>query len=262
MELNQLNKKYQHQWLTGFAEGDGSWQTDGYKRSIFIINQQDPQILYKIKKVVGCGQINGPYENKNGSTYYRYRVGNLEGTKRLIEIFNGNLVLDKTQERFENYLKVYNTHKSTKDIYLSKKRHIPTLNDHWLSGFIDAEGSFNGVVPKYPQGGNPPAVRIRASLVQKDEHKTMHYLTRLLGGYFSDYRSNNTTRVFIENIKSRNKLIKYLNEHPLHSKKNVAFTRFKKLHIQLTDEKFKWRLESRHTKERIIRSIRNINKNL
>ena len=262
MKLNKLNQKHQFEWFVGFAEGDGSWQTDNSNRSIFIINQQNPQILYKIKKLVGYGQIDGPYENKNGSTYYRYRVGNLKGTKRLIEIFNGNLVLDKTQKRFENYLKVYNTQASTKEIPLSEKRHIPTLNDHWLSGFIDAEGSFSGIIRKDPVGGDPLAVKIRVSLVQKDEPGTMHYLAKLLGASFSDYKSNNTTRVFIDSIKSRNKLIRYLNAHPLHSSKNVAFTRFKKIHIRLTDGKFKWRLESRRAKERIIQLIRNINKDI
>ena len=39
----------------------------------------------------------------------------------------------------------------------------------------------------------------------------MHYLEELLGASFSEYKSNNTTRVFIDSIKSRNKLIRYLN---------------------------------------------------
>lgn len=255
MKLHQLNKKEQYEWFMGFAEGDGSWQTN--TNSIFIINQQDPQILYKIKKLVGYGQINGPYSNKNGSTYYRYRVGNIEGTKRLIEICNGNFVLDKTQKRFETYLQVYNAKSSTKEIPLSEKKHIPTLNDHWLSGFIDAEGSFSGTVRK-----NPLSVTVRASLVQKDESRTMHYLAKLFDASFSDYKSNNTTRVFIASLKSKNKLIEYLNAHPLHSSKNIAFTRFKKIHIRLTDGKFKWRLQNRRAKERIIRLIKNINKNL
>lgn len=92
----------------GFSEGDGSWQVDS-RRSIFIINQKDPQILYKIKSFIGFGQINGPYKNRNTSTYYRYRVGNIKGTERLIEIFNGNLVLTKTEKRFKGYLDMYNS---------------------------------------------------------------------------------------------------------------------------------------------------------
>ena len=96
----------------GFSEGDGSWQVDPNqktRRSIFIINQKDPQILYKIKSLIGFGQISGPYKNKSGSIYYRYRVGNIKGTERLIDIFNGNLVLTKTEKRFKGYLDMYNS---------------------------------------------------------------------------------------------------------------------------------------------------------
>ena len=262
MKLDQLNEKSQFEWFVGFAEGDGSWQVDTTGRSIFIINQQDPQILYNIKKLVGFGQVNGPYHNKNGSTYYRYRVGNLEGTKKLIDIFNGNFVLDKTEKRFGNYLKAYNAKYSTGEIPLIKEKHIPTLNDHWLSGFIDAEGSFNGTTRRLSKEGEPVGVLIRFTLVQQDEHKTMHYLAKLFEAPFSDYKSNNTTRLYINSIKSRNKVIKYLNAHPLHSNKNVPFSRFKKLHVRLTDGKFKWRLESRRAKERIITLVQDINKDV
>jgi hypothetical protein len=262
MKLDQLNEKSQLEWFVGFAEGDGSWQVDARGRSIFIINQQDPQILNNIKKLVGFGQVNGPYPNKNGGTYYRYRVGNLKGTKKLIDIFNGNFVLNKTEKRFGNYLKAYNAKDFTEEIPLIKEKHIPTLNDHWLSGFIDAEGSFNGTARRHSKEGEPLGVQIRFTLTQKDEHKTMHYLAKLFGAPFSDDKSNNTTRLFIGSIKSRNKVIKYLNAHPLHSNKNVPFTRFKKLHVRLTDGKFKWRLESRRAKERIITLVQNINKDV
>jgi len=189
-------------------------------------------------------------------------VGNLEGTKKLIDICNGNFVLNKTEKRFGNYLKAYNAKDSTEEIPLIKEKHTPTLNDHWLSGFIDAEGSFNGTTRRLSKEGEPVGVLIRFTLVQQDEHKTMHYLAKLFEAPFSDYKSNNTTRLYINSIKSRNKVIKYLNAHPLHSNKNVPFSRFKKLHVRLTDGKFKWRLESRRAKERIITLVQDINKDV
>lgn len=262
MKLHELNKKQQFEWFIGFAEGDGSWQVDDMDRSIFIINQQEPKVLYKIKKLVGYGQITGPYQNRNGSTYYRYRVGNRKGAKQLIEIFNGRFVLNKTKKRFEKYLKAYNDQNSTDEIPLSNNKHVPTLDDPWLSGFIDAEGSFSGVVRKSPENDEPSAVNIRFTLVQKYEQETMNYLSNLLGAYSSYYKSNNVTRIFCTSIKSRNIIIQYLSKYPLHSNKNIPFTRFKKLHVRLTDGKFKWRLQSRRAKERIITLVRNINKDI
>ena len=55
MKLFNQNNNDALKWFVGFAEGDGSWQIDTnecHKRSIFVINQERPQVLYKIKKLV------------------------------------------------------------------------------------------------------------------------------------------------------------------------------------------------------------------
>ena len=62
--FNNSQKKYSKEyenlliWFIGFSEGDGSWQSDlKNKRNFFIINQKDPKILYKVKKILGFGKI-------------------------------------------------------------------------------------------------------------------------------------------------------------------------------------------------------------
>ena len=263
LDINEANLL----WLAGFAEGDGSWQvidTKKDKRSLFLINQQDPQVLYKFKDIVGHGQITGPYKNKNGSQYFRYRVGNLEGTKRLIEIFNGRLVLNKTQERFSKYVNMYNSKQTNLDQVISIKKvsHIPTLNDGWLSGFIDAEGSFSGTMQKKDSEGKPSGVRIRFTLVQKDETEVMLHIKEILGATSSYYKKSNTTRLFLENNKNKNALIQYLENFPLKSSKKIPFQRFNKIHQELTSVNFKWTLARNSTKERLVKAIRNMNHNI
>ena len=39
MKLNKLNQKHQFEWFVGFAEGDGSWQTDTFKSKIYLYNK-------------------------------------------------------------------------------------------------------------------------------------------------------------------------------------------------------------------------------
>ena len=261
--MEKTNKKEFLDWFVGFSEGDGSWQVDPNpktRRSIFIINQKDPQILYKIKSLIGFGQINGPYKNKNGSTYYRYRVGNLKGTERLIEIFNGNLVLTKTEKRFKGYLDMYNSRVSKdKEIKFKPSSRVVRLNDSWLSGFIDAEGSFSGYLRYGPDG--VCGVSIRFSLVQKFEKEVFKDLKSLIGGSFWEDKGD-ISRLKLESLKDRNTIISYLEKHPLRSSKTIAFTRFKKLHIRITDGEFKWRLSSPRAKERIITLVKNINKDI
>ena len=265
MKFDELNEKSQFEWFVGFAEGDGSWQVDatGRGRSIFVINQEDSQILNNIKKLVGFGQVNGPYQNENGSTYYRYRVGNLEGTRRLIEIFNGNLVLKKTQERFIKYLQMYNTNlPEEKQIPLNTDNPLPTLEDAWFSGFIDAEGSFSGTFRRDKPSAEYVRASIRFSIVQKGENEIFQHLKAVFGGSLQYKKTTDISRLMLSSVKDRNRIIGYLSKYPLHSGKTVPFTRFKKLHVRLTDGKFKWRLQSRRARERLFTLIRNINKDI
>ena len=44
------------EWYIGFSEGNGSFTTST-NRCYFIINQKDIQLLYKIRKKLGFGQI-------------------------------------------------------------------------------------------------------------------------------------------------------------------------------------------------------------
>lgn len=258
--MEKTKKKEFLDWFVGFSEGDGSWQVDS-RRSIFIINQKDPQILYKIKSFIGFGQINGPYKNRNTSTYYRYRVGNIKGTERLIEIFNGNLVLTKTEKRFKGYLDMYNSRVSKdKEIKFKPSSRVVRLNDSWLSGFIDAEGSFSGFLRHGADGIS--GVSIRFSLVQKFEKEVFKDLKSLIGGSFWEEKKGDIFRLTLASKKDRDTIISYLEKYPLRSSKTIAFTRFKKLHIRMTDGEFKWRLSSPRAKERIITLVKNINKDI
>jgi len=265
--MKGLTKKQLLPWFIGFAEGDGSWNVDEQnKRSIFIIHQKDPQILYKIKRLLKFGTITGPYTNKNGSTYYRYRVGTLKGTQELINIFNGNLVLNKTRKRFKKYLDCFNLRaniRGTSSMVLFNDNSIlPTLKDGWLSGFIDAEGSFSGTVLKRGDPKIIKGVKVRFSIVQKDEKEIFEYLKSILGGSLQHEIHKNAYRLLLESIKDRKTIMDYLDKFPLHSNKSIPFARFKKIHVRLTDGNFKWRLESPRAKERMINLVKNINKDI
>jgi len=262
---NRINKKQFLEWFVGFAEGDGSWQVDNNpktQRSIFIINQADPKVLYKIKSFFKFGTVKGPYLNKNGSQYYRYRVADLKNTKTLIEVFNGKLILNKTKTKFRDYANFYNSRPTVQatfqEVSLQENSKLPTFNDSWLSGFIDAEGSFSGHEKK--RKGSTTNVVIVFSLSQKNEKKVLTYLKILLGGSISNEEKKKVYRLKIEAVDHRDRLIDYISRHPLKSNKAISFSRFRKLHARLTDEKFKWRLTSPRAQKRLIRLTTDINK--
>jgi len=270
--MKNLTKKQKKQlltWFIGFAEGDGSWQVVSDKnttRSVFLINQKDPQILHKVKRLLKLGTVTGPYKNKDGSTYYRYRVGTLKGTKELIDIFNGNLALKKVQIKFESYVDAYNSRSTivgtSSMVIFNGNRFLPTLEDGWLSGFIDAEGSFSG--KNTTKEGIEPITKpaVRFSLVQKFEKEVFEHLKLLIGGSLQHEAKKEAYRLALESKKDRETIIDYLSKFPLQTDKAVAFTRFRKIHVRLTDGKYKWRLESTRAKQRMVRLVKNINKDI
>ena len=88
-------------WFIGFVEGDGSFIVSK-NRCFFIINQKDPKVLYKIKNILGIGKIS-KYNN-----YYRYILTKQEHILFLIYIFNGRLLLNKTNIIFKEWLLLLN----------------------------------------------------------------------------------------------------------------------------------------------------------
>ena len=134
----KLNNSKFLEWFIGFSEGDGSFIVSN-ERNYFIINQKDLKILYKIKKNLGFGQVSKYTQNNN--SYGRYVVQDKKNCERLAHIFNGNLVLEKTNIRFQFWLKTLN-------IQPLNKKGTLKLDNAWLSGFIDAEGCFSAKLRK------------------------------------------------------------------------------------------------------------------
>ena len=266
MNVNKhLERKKSLEWFIGFVEGDGSWQVQNTlttSRCTFTINQKNPQVLYKIKRLLNFGKVTGPYVNKKyQNKYFRYSVTNIASIKTLIEICNGKFKLVKTKNRFKTFVDFYNllpTVKNTPNMIEFKENStLITLNDGWLSGFIDAEGCFSGCLKR--RKGIVSGVTITFSLKQKSEKDIFTHLKILIGGSLSYTESNAISALKLEAAQDRQFIIDYLTEYPLKSNKLIAFNRFKKIQARLTDGKFKWRLESPRAKARLMRLVQNIN---
>lgn len=252
--MKQFMAQPEHlQWFVGFAEGIGSWtvitkEGTGSQNNCFTMFQKCPQVLYKVKTLLGFGRVKKYGEGS------RYIVADDKHTGKLIEIFSGNLKLERTKRDFEKYVNAYNSRVSPTDpsTYCDTvARPGPvSLYNGWLSGMIDAKGSFSASVELDGE------IEVQFSLEEKDEKDLMQQIRKLLGTGRCSGTESGMYRYVLNNVRERERLVSYLDDFPLRSKKNIPYTKWKKLRYRILDGKE--RIEGR-SYERLMRLVRTLN---
>jgi hypothetical protein len=245
------------EWFIGFSEGDGTFivsynkdatathnllsnkdlivssQAVSTPRLFFIINQKEEKILHNIRTCLGFGKVSKYIE------YSRFIVADRSNIDRLISIFNGNLLLNKCNNRFTSWLEARNSYSVDKIEYKPSNQEIYFGDNSWLSGFIDAEGCFNASKRKDKRYSIGYRVRLRFILDQKNERSLLVKVKQLLdSGVISErkeielmYRFSSTS------ILSHEKLIEYLKSYPLRTFKKVSYVRFTSLLYYIKNRK-------------------------
>ena len=243
LHKNKINTSFL-EWFIGFSEGDGRFVASG-NRLFFIINHKEIKILNNIRTNLGFGKVS----IYNG--YCRYVVADRKGVDRLVSIFNGNLLLDKTNKRFIDWLQIRNSYSLHNVSYHGKNRNnSQRLNESsWLTGFIDADGFFNSV--RITDKSCKVGFRIRLCFIldQKGELFVLEKVKQFLktgsiikhDPFPKDLQENHSKqmetvvqeadplymyRFVCTDQKSHEILIDYLQKHPLKTLKKVSFLRF------------------------------------
>lgn len=241
------------EWFIGFAEGDGSFfiknEKNKKKRLIFEICQKDPQIVFRIKKFLGFGRVRS-WARTNPDTqktqvYWVYTIDTQENVKRIISLFNGNLILTKRKVQFEKWLRLAFRLKCLPKPFqkknLSYLRKV-SLQTAWLAGFIDAEGCFYAKFSKDTKKPNSkPVLKQKFHLTQKNQFNEIKVLEQIKNLFESKAnirpifssgkkkRKHNKTdffRIEISSLHSHQLMIKYLQKFKLKSNKYICFHRW------------------------------------
>nr|YP_010500147.1 hypothetical protein ODF01_mgp04 [Gormaniella terricola]UWV18324.1 hypothetical protein [Gormaniella terricola] len=224
----EFNKRF-IDWFVGFVEGDGCFSIGRDKqgralRLQLIIQQKEARILHMIKRFLSMGTIS---RTKKG--YFRLVIGRLDHIKMLINFFNGNIVLHKRYEQFCNWVHAYNTIIKSKggDLIHPLSLKVPTLQDAWLTGFIDAEGCFNINLVKNISHKTGVRVRLRFILKQKNACDSLLDIQNLLkAGRVHTNKLDNVSRFEIDSFCRLKGLLTYLFLFPLKTIKRRSFIRW------------------------------------
>ena len=253
------------EWFIGFSEGDGSFIVSN-KRLFFIINQKQEKVLYYIRANLGFGKVS------KYLSYSRYIVADRNCVDKLISIFNGNLVLDKTNHRFALWLTARNQYSHEKICYRGINQFVDFHNNGWLSGFTDAEGCFNAQKLKDSRYTLGFRVRLRFLLDQKGEYALFEKIRSFLKTGFITNRKlfftenlirktensklDSMYRYTCSNMKSHEILIQYYKKYPLRTIKKVSLFRFTRLSYYTKNRKsLPWQGKVLLRVENLVKSI-------
>jgi hypothetical protein len=220
------------EWFVGFTEGDGSFTIsrpkNGKKRLFFFLVQNDIQALQRIRSTLGFGRV-----QKHGNAH-RFAASSKADIDRLITLFNGNLLLDKTNTRFRQWVDVRNELTPNKKNHIRVKNQLKLFNyldTGWLSGFISAEGCFNVGIVKPSNSSSGLRVRCRVILSQKDEKKVLESIRNSINSGFVSFRREDSSQFLytLQHTDYINLLLDYLKRHPLRTKKHIDAVRMRRI---------------------------------
>lgn len=204
-------------WFIGFTEGDGALLTHK-NRLKFVITQKESEILYHIQTVLGFGSV------KHFTRFTRFIVDKQEDIVKLIQIFNGNLVLPHRINQLSLWIAILNSKGFNQESCKMNPVKI-TLEDAWLSGFTDAEGCFNVSLLKNSDTKLGFRVILRYILDQKNAESLLISIKHLLnyGKVVLRVKTNNVYRFYIDSFQGLTQVKEYFFKFPLKTKKKQSF---------------------------------------
>ena len=219
-------------WLIGFAEGDGGFSIDKRGYLVFKITQSsvDAQVLFYIKKELGFGSVS--VQSKLNKTH-QYRIRDKDNLLKIIKIFNGNLITKHKKSQFKSWLEAFNLKYKTNIIHIESNEKV-NLYNAWLSGFTDAEGCFTSSA--YLSNTGKQVVTVRYVISQKDDVEFSKSLANIIDGYITQIKSYNGYNTVV-NFGKLNKILSYLHDYPLKTKKHVSYLRWLKVYNLVKSKK-------------------------
>jgi len=226
LKYKDLNKQPLSFYLSGLIEGDGTIIVPINNRSIkgvlnyasiqIVFNLKDLPLALVIQKVLGQGSI----AKKKGVNAYVLTINNYEGLILIISILNGNMRTPK----IESLYKLIDWLNNSKNTNFKKEPldDSPLISNAWLSGFIEADGSFQ---VRTTLSGKYPKSECKLEICQRqidhngnNNQKFLKYIADLLLTTVKSIRENRPKaeyRVRTTSLQGNLILCNYLESYPL-----------------------------------------------
>lgn len=223
------------EWFIGFSEGEGSFILAKRGDLAFVITQSSTDIksLNYIKENLGFGSVIKQSIKQNT---HRFVIQDLNNLYLICLIFNGNMVFPTRNARFLTFLSFFNEKLLRRNLVKISPLDFcvnPSLNDTWIAGITDGEGSFTCSLLSKGLG-----YRFRYILTQKWEANrlVLEYILSLfclLDGTVVRHSVENVWEIRVNGVKNCKGLFSYFDKYPLITKKRECYLKWKLLHSRL-----------------------------
>jgi hypothetical protein len=206
-------------YLAGLIDGDGSFVL---KQLVIVFHELDSSLAYYIKSKLGFGNV---YKIKNKKAV-KLVIAHKNGLVKILQLINGKLRTEsKLQQIEKNILPfLHNSFIDKIELDLSKD-----LNNYWLVGFTDADGSFQIKIIKRKRR-EKEEIRLNYQVDQNNKY-SLELIQNLFGGFIG-YRSKIDCYYYGSiSFSSAQKVIKYFSEYHLLSSKYVNYIKWRKAYL-------------------------------
>nr|AOC61643.1 putative LAGLIDADG homing endonuclease [Gloeotilopsis planctonica] len=257
------------EWFIGFFEGDGylGFRTVvTYDRLYFSICQKEKFIIEKIAYTFGFGSVSSFKNKKNGPIYWRWSLDSKSSIESIAFLLSGNLILKSRQKQFLNWVEVGQKKGMFKPPFNKNKPWLAqlSLNNAWLSGFIDAEGCFyanfqmSSLVLKKLNFQNQNSFNLnqfcelkphlwqKMTLTQCTSPENLLVFKEILNLFKSsssihcfknklktnEYSKNQYIRIEFKCLKSQDLIVNYLSKYKLKTIKYISYRRWWRIYLR------------------------------
>lgn len=205
-------------YLAGLIDGDGHFSK--LPQLVLAFNELDSSLAYYIKGKLGYGNV---YKVKNKKAVILV-VSKQAGIEKVLGLINGKIRSRKKQEQIKNNILTNPYFKRFSHFCVNTEAN---LNNHWLSGFADANASFQ---IKLINRNQQTEVRLNFQIDQKKKDLLV-LIKNFLGGNIG-YRSSQDTYYYDStSFGSAKNVIKYFDSYHLISSKHVNYLKWRKAYL-------------------------------
>lgn len=206
-------------YLAGLIDGDGHFSKT--PQLVIVFNEMDASLAYYLKGEIGYGNV---YKLKNKKAIILV-IAKLAGLEKVLCLINEKIRSQNKLDQIKKNILVNPYFKSFPPFSLNNDNNIG--NNHWLTGFSDADASFQ---IKILTRNQRTEVRLNYQIDQK-KNDLLILIKNYLGGNIG-YRNNQDTYYYgSTSFGSAKNVINYFDRFHLLSSKHVNYLKWRKAYI-------------------------------